>query len=256
MLSLSLSILGRRAAIVAGAVATISTVACSDGATAPRPPIAAIPPSGPQADIIPMKSLVTVKIQTIWGTLLPETALVKFFAANDSVVILDNSADDKNMTVGIVTVWQPPSNKYSACLVQDTKTYAVDASVYNCKSAPGGQKATDLGVLVMRRFPIVGAFQQDMNGNNIVGGKFIFTAPPSDGFTATAADGSANDLSAANDGKIVIRANRPGTYTWCELTPPTGFLLANPNCGTVNLGWDVDTGFIVKHQRIAIRLPG
>ena len=102
---------------------------------------------------------------------------------------------------------------------------------------------------MIREFPIAGFYMQDMLGNNITGGKITLTAPPSDGFTARATDGGANDLSPGVNGNIVFKANRPGTYTWCEVAPPTGYGLTSPSCGTIELYWDMGTGMVLHHAK-------
>ena len=249
MLSSSFALIRRRVTLIAGAFAIASVVACSDDTTAPRPATFSVPTTGAQPTIYPLRTIVSVHIRSIWGTLLPEKAAVKFFAANDSGVIWDNSASDKDSTVGSIKVSLPWSATFKACLVYDTKNYAIDVTKPYCNSAPGNASAVDLASLVMRQFPIAGAYMQDMNGNPITGGKITFTAPPSDGFTETVMDGGGNDLSPAVDGNIVVKGNRPGTYTWCEIVPPTGYNLASPSCGTVDLYWDSGTGFTIKHQK-------
>lgn len=254
MVSLRLTQLGSRLSVIAGAAALVSAVACSDSPTAPRPATASIPTSGAQPMILPLKSTVTVHVRTIWGTLLPETAAIKFFVGADSGVIWDNSANDQDPTVGSIKVSLLWSSSYKACLVYDTKNYAIDVTKPYCNSAAGGTSAVDLGSLVMRQFPIAGFYMQDISGNNITGGKITLTAPPSDGYTATATDGGANDLSLALDGKIVFKANRPGTYTWCEIAPPTGYSLTSPNCGTIDLYWDLGTATILHHAKSRMAL--
>jgi hypothetical protein len=101
------------------------------------------------------------------------------------------------------------------------------------------------------RHSAVRFFSQDLAGANIPGGAVSVVAPPSDGCSATASRNGAigGDLSAAGDGKIVLRANRPGTYSWCETAAPAGYYLTTPNCGTVNLSWNLSTGIILKHKK-------
>lgn len=255
MLSLGLTHIGRRATLVASAVAIVSAVACSDDATAPRPAATSIPTSGPQAMILPARSLVTVRIKTVWGTLLTDKANVKFFAAGDSGVIMDNSAADKDLTVGVITVALPWSSTFKACLVTDTKNYGIDVTKPYCNTVTGNVSTVEAGSLVMHEFPIGGVYVQDMAGNPITGGTFTFTAPPSDGFTTTVADGGGNDLSPGVNGNIVFKGNRPGLYTWCETVAPTGYYLTSPNCGTISMYWDLGTGIVVHHQKKLIVVP-
>jgi hypothetical protein len=253
MLSLGLSNIGRRAAVVAGAVAIVSAVACSDDTTAPQP-AAAKETSGPQAMILPARSLVTVRIKKVNGALLPEKGAVMFYAAGDSGVVWDNSAADKDMTVGIITVALPWSATFKACLYTDTQNYAIEALQPHCNSATGNVSAVDLGSLVMHHFPIVVFIMQDMSFNQISGGSLTVTAPLNDGFSEIATDEGQNDLLVGTPGRIGVQGNRPGTYTWCEKVAPNGYLLTSPTCGTVNLAWDTGIGVEIKHQmKLVIR---
>jgi len=246
MLSLDFTRFGRRIALVTGAVAVASAVACSDDATAPRSSASALP-QGAQRSIASGNSLVVVKIRDIWGSILTEKTTVKFSSKNGSLVLPDNAAQDMVNATDIIGALLPVADTFTVCLMTDTKNYGIDVTKPYCNSVPGNVGTVLAGSLVMRHFPTVGAYMQDMNGNSITGGSVKFVAPPNDGFSATVMDGGGNDLSQAVDGKIVINGNRPGTYTWCETAPPTGYSLTSPTCGTVNLYWDLGTGFIIKH---------
>lgn len=250
MLSLRLTTLGRRAAIVGGAVAIASTVACSDDPTAPHRDAASIPTSGPQASITAVRrSLVTVRVENINGFLITETPAVKFFAVNDSVIVFDNTAADKDMTLGIITVPLPVSATHKACLVYDTKTYGIDVWKPYCNTAAGGTATVDLGALVMHKFPFVSFSMRDAANFSFLPGATITVTAASQGFSKTVKDGAANDLKPGNDGKIGLRGNRPGTYTMCVTVPPTAYV-ALQTCRTTDLDWDMGVGHDVlfKYQ--------
>jgi len=250
MLSLRLTHLGRRAAIVWGTVTIVSTVACSDNPTAPRRDAASFPTSGAQASITAVRrSLVTVRVENIYGALITETPSVKFFALNDSVIVVDNTAADKNATPGIIAVPLPISATHKACLVNDTKTYGIDVWKPYCNTAAGGTATVDLGALVMHEFPFMSFSMRDAASLSLLPGAKITVTAASQGFSRTVKDGAANDLNPGNDGKIGLRGNRPGTYTMCVTVPPTAYV-ALQSCYNVNLDWDmgIGTDVLFKYQ--------
>jgi hypothetical protein len=248
MLPFGLTHIVRRAAVVAGAVAIVSAVACSDDTTAPVPAAASIPTTGAQGMILPARSLVTVRVKNVWGQLITDKAALKFLAAGDSVVIWDNSSADKDMTVGVVTVSLPWSATFKACLYTDTQNYAIDAFSSYCNTVAGNATTVNAGSLLMHQFPILGFTLRDQYQNQLVGATVSVIAPPSDGFSRTVADGGAGDLSVGVNGNITIKGNRPGTYSWCETVAPAGYNLASPTCGTVYVGWDMGVGTQLTHQ--------
>jgi len=251
MLSLCLTNLGRRAAIVGAAVAIASTAACSDNPAAPRSDAASIPTSEAQASIIPVpRSLVTVRVENIHGALITELPAVKFFYnANDSVTVYDNTAPDKDMTLGIITVPLPVSATHKACLVTDTKTYGINVWESYCNTAAGGTATVDLGVLVMHKFPfMMFSMKEGANLSLLPGAKITVTAAPQ-GFSRTVKDGSTKDLKPGDDGRIGLYGNRPGTYTMCVIESPTAYVPLQ-SCHNVNLTWDMGIGIDVlfKYQ--------
>ena len=244
------STLPRRGLALTSVLAILSAAACSDNTQSPTAPIAAppsIPSAGPNLDVSEITS-VGFKILTVWGTQLPEAATVKFMG-KDTIEVVDNLLPDLDPNLGSIRLNVPKADAFTACLKKDTKSYGIDVSKPFCSTAPVAVKMTVLPPLTMRAFPIVAFYSQDLNGANMAAGTIAITAPAPDVFAAVSADGGVADLSAAGDGKIVFRAHRPGTYSWCETVAPVGAYLTSPACSTVNLSWDVSTGVIVKHKR-------
>jgi hypothetical protein len=86
-----------------------------------------------------------------------------------------------------------------------------------------------------------------MFGTATPGGQFTVTGPPGSGYSQTITDGDANDRYAGVNGKIVLWVPAPGTYKWCETTPPPGYLMTSPQCGFVDLVWDFGVVVDLKH---------
>ncbi|HUQ41390.1 MAG TPA: hypothetical protein VM052_02700 [Candidatus Limnocylindrales bacterium] len=228
------------------------TAACSDSATAPQSQQGQHPSqvTAPSATILPYKTLVTVRITDIWGSLITDKAPITI-GDKAGPQIFDNSAADQNPTVGIISAFATRAPKLNVCLSNDTQHFAIDAMGNYCNEVAGNTSTVDAGSLVMHRFPKVQVLFQDMNGNQLAGAEIQIAANPvTDGFTTWAVDGGAYDYAGLLDGKISIQLNRPGTYSWCEATAPTkpaGFGLPVPKCGTFNAVWDLYTTLVIKH---------
>jgi len=237
----------RHVGVVAGTLIVASVVACTDDLTAPRGPAGAIPPAGAQAAIVLPRSLVTVRVE-FQGALLSEPAPIMFTVGNETAVVMDNTANDKNPTLGIITVSLPWSSSYKTCLYFDTPSYAIVPGWFSCSTVAGNAAVVDAGILRMRRFPLAAFSTRDVNWNPITEAEIQLDAD-ADGFFKTAEDGGPGELSPAIDGLIVIRGNRPGTYTWCETVPPPGYLKPSPSCGSIELKWDQTTSVVLQHAK-------
>jgi hypothetical protein len=205
--------------------------------------------------IIRARSLVTVRVEYN-GQLLDESVKIRFIAGSDTGIVGDNTVNDKNPTQGIVTVSLPWVSSYTACLYFDTPTYAIVPGWWNCSTVAGNAATVDAGILRMRRFPLAAFPTRDVNWNTITGAAFTLDAD-TDGFFKTAEDGGAGELSPSLDGLVVIRGNRPGTYTWCETVPPPGYHKSSPSCGSIELEWDKTTTVLgLTHaKKITIQPP-
>jgi hypothetical protein len=255
MLSFRLSHVARAAMTGAATLAMAATMACSDDATAPERAVSL--PQNPQSMIVP-RTLVTLKLTDTGGNLLPEAASARFIAGPDTVTLWDNSFYDTNKTTGIISVSMRWTSSYKACLFGDSKNYGIDVNLLpTCNTVAGGASAVDAGSLKLRKFPIAAFSLQDMNGGVVTEAEVQLIADPvTDGYMTTVQDGDTEDRKPAIDGKLWIRGNRPGTYTWCETLAPAGYLKTSPSCGTVDLHWDVVTPVTLKHQKkIIINLP-
>lgn len=238
---LSLDLISSRRRAVMAVIAGIAAAACSDAGTAPQSATVspALPTAGAQADIRVPRPLVTVRVKDSFGIYIIEKPFVKFVFGNDSIVIQDNTAADKDWNPGIITVPLPWAATYKACLYMDTKTFGIDTSLPLCNSAAGSTSTVDLGTLVMRHFPMVWFFMRDIDDLSLFPDATVkLTAPPGDGFSGFAKDGGSHDTDGMNDGDIYMRGNRPGLYTWCEVIPPKYHILPVPSCGTVDMKWD------------------
>jgi hypothetical protein len=237
----------RHVGVVAGLLIGASSVACTDDVTAPRRAAGAIPPAGAQGTIILPRSLVSVRVE-FGGQLLPEAARIRFVAGNDTAFVKDNTMNDKDPTLGIIKVSLPWSSSYQACLSADTPSYAIVPGWWACSTVAGNAAVVDAGILRMRRFPLAAFSTRDVNWNTITEAVFTLDAD-ADGFFRTAEDGGPGEISPAVDGMIVIRGNRPGTYTWCETVAPAGYLKPSPSCGSIELEWDQTTSVVLQHAK-------
>jgi hypothetical protein len=244
----SLARLARRASVLGGVVAAATVVACSDSATAPRPATVSVP-SGAEANIVVPKSLVTVKV-TIWnGNLFAyDKASVKFFANGDSGTVKDNSALDKDTTTGIISALIPMSPTVKVCLTDAPKDWSWDPN-QACNTVPGGTTKVNAGSLIIHNIPAIGLYNQNMAGKTIAAGKFTITGPAGSGYSLTVTDNDANDRNLA-PGDIVVWVPAPGTYKWCEITPPPGYQMTSPQCGFVDLVWDFGVTVYPKHAKM------
>lgn len=246
-------LVARRTALVAGVVGTVATVACSD-TTAPRPVTASIPTSGAEATILPLRTLVTVRVTTYFGQLIVEKPSVRFYFASDSVTVKDNSALDKDTTLGIIRASVPASAWIKVCLVGNTENFSFSPYA-GCITVAGNEPKVNAGTLIMHVFPAIGLRMLNKSGNVISGGTFTLTGPPGSGYSLTVSDGDANDRYVGVNGNIVVWVPAPGTYKWCETKAPLGYLIALPNCGTVDLEWDFGVAVDVTHSLILYGLP-
>ena len=243
---ISIARVARRAATLGSVAAAATVVACSDSATAPQPAAVSIP-STADANIIPLRMLVTVKV-TLWnGTLFGyDKASVKFIANGDSGTVKDNSAFDKDTTTGIISALVPWSASVKVCLTDAPKDWSWSPN-QACNTVPGGASKVNAGSLVIHNIPAIGLDMKNMAGNIIPGGKFEITGPPGSGYSQTITDGDANDRYAGVNGHIVLWVPAPGTYKWCEKVAPPGYLITLPECGLVTVVWDFGTLVEVKH---------
>jgi hypothetical protein len=245
--------IARRAALLGGVAATATIVACSDDATAPRPASVSVP-TGVDATILPLRSLVTVRV-TLWnGTLFAyDKASVKFFINGDSGVVKDNSALDKDTTTGIITANLARSATVKVCLTAPPKDWGFSANAA-CNTVAGGTPTVNAGSLIIHGVPAVQLNMRNKAGNIIAGGQFVITGPPGSGYSLTITDEDANDLY-KTPGKIVAWVPAPGTYKWCEKTPPPGYNMASPQCGFVDLIWDFGITVDITHSLKLYGLP-
>ena len=235
----------RRASVLGGVVAAAAVAACSDSATAPRPASVSVP-SGAEANVIMPKSLVTVKVTLYNGTLFAyDKASVEFFANGDSGTVKDNSAFDKDTTTGIISALVPMSPSVKVCLTDAPKDWSW-APNQACNTVFGGTMKVNAGSLIIHNIPAIGLYNENMAGNTIAGGQFTITGPPGSGYSLTVTDGDANDRNGIA-GRIVVWVPAPGTYKWCEKTPPPGYLMTSPQCGFVDLVWDFGITVYPKH---------
>jgi hypothetical protein len=250
----SIARLVRRASVLGGVIAAAAVVACSDSSTAPHPTSVSVP-SGADANIVPLRSLVTVKVTLYNGTLFAyDKASVKFIVNGDSGTVKDNTAFDKDTTTGIISALVPGSATVKVCLTSPPKDWNFSPKEA-CNTVPGGTAKVDAGALIIHNIPALGLYMWNMSGNAIPGGQFTITGPPGSGYSQTITDGDANDRYAGVNGKIVLWVPAPGTYKWCEKTPPPGYLMTLPQCGLVDLVWDFGITVDVKHYLKLNGLP-
>lgn len=259
--AITASLLWRRSAVAFAAAALAATGACGDDqVTAPKaaPEVA----TSNAAVIRLLAQEVTVRFKDINGNLITDGMLpshwLSLTAAGDTTadkVRYDNQkwADgDFNDTLGVMTVKMPYAKKQRACLYTFADDWAYD--VYQpvpCNEASVTTYKVDLGTLVMRKKPRHTFFLKDAFGVPITGASIHVTGPL--GYDKTFVDGGALDPVA--DGKILLKADQPGTYNWCEVTAPSGYNLTSPSCGIVNMSWEGNTWQTLYHTKKFRTLP-
>jgi hypothetical protein len=235
---------GRHAVLGAGVIAAATLTACSDDATAPRPARVSVP-SAADAAILPLRSLVSVRITNYVGKPIFEKPTVRFFAGGDSIDVKDNSPLDKDTTTSTIAASLPRSAWHKVCLATSTESYTFVQKAA-CKTVPGNTATVDAGTLVMQGYPGLGLRTLNRSGNIIAGGTFKITGPPGSGYQLTVTDGDANDRNPTIGG-IVVWVPAPGRYMWCEKVAPPGYLIVLPECGVVDLVWNFGVQTDVKH---------
>ena len=233
----------------------VSAAACGDAATAPQ---ATNAPKGLDQGskfLTPIAS-VTVKIVDIWGTQLTEGgARVKFTTSAGTVQAQDNVYDDLDPVLGSVKVLLSPAVTYEACVYSSTANYHADPGnpTYPiCRTVSPGTLKVEMGSVFMRRKPKVAFHFQDMTGNPVLGATLAMVWPGN--WYAMFYDGQPG-WDAVEDGKIVLKlTSGPGTYSWCEAKAPTGYMMANPQCGSFQAHYDVDTAILLQHKPL-MKLP-
>jgi hypothetical protein len=232
------------------------TTACGDNQATGPASSTNVPASN--ATFVPVLGQeVTIRLKDITGHLIPDGMIsVEFIAltANkDTVkrqVAYDNHLNpqyniDLNATGGIIAVRMPMAAIQKVCLYNTTYYWAFEGQVCTEVTTNGASKV-DAGSLVMRKKPVHIFVMKDGFGMPIKGGRVHVKGPV--WFDYDFEDGGVMDPGAAN-GQIEIHGDRPGTYEWCEVAAPSGYLLAKPTCGTLNLVWEGKTSTTLYHMQ-------
>jgi len=226
------------ATALVGALALLALAACADDTTAPKPTNA---PEKPNA----------IKLSTTWVTARfvddagnPAYPLWLSITSSGGATrgIGDNGpSDDSDPREGYVKVQMVTAPLYTACLTGVNAYFVWDTS---CKYAQPVNGTADLGTFIVHRRPEIHFYMKDRNENLLGGAELAVTGL--DGVTYLYADGVTGDQ--PNDGIIRVRVDGLATFTWCETKPPTGYLLAKPNCGTVTTtAWGQQLGKGIYH---------
>jgi len=234
--------------------------------TAPR---SATEVAAPSASLNPpvLVQEVAVRLKDINGNLIQEGMIpVEFLAltaAGDTVkrqVAYDNHLNpqyniDLNPLLGVMTIKMPMAAKQRVCLYNFSSLYAFEMYQPHCNEVTtNGAYKVDAGTLVMRKKPVHTFYLKDSFGFPVTGGK-IHVKGPLWYYDFSFEDGGFGDVGAP-DGKIEMRGEIAGTYEWCEVAPPTGYLLTKPACGTITLNWEGVTSQKLYHaQNIQVQLP-
>ena len=235
-------------------IATLAlSAACSDAATAPQ---TSSSPSGLDQSskfLVPVATA-TVKVVDIYGVQIPYgNTNFEFVVNGDTVFAEDNVSNDLDPAPGAVKVQLPPAVTYTVCAFGSAGPYyaAVGDPTYpTCKTVSPGTLKFDFGSITMRKKPKVTFLLHDMYGNKAPGATMQIVYP--NGYELTIAEGMAG-MDPVVDGKISTKLGPPGTYTWCETKAPTGFMMANPSCGTIQAQYDVETTIVLKHKSLMVK---
>ena len=245
--------IGRRAVAVGLAALAMSTVACSDDATAPRHPAASPMAEGPSANMGRVQTLVTVRIVDIWSQNVPEKATIRFIwnAGADTLYVKDNAAMDIDLTVGAMKVNFPTSAQYEACVQGGTLHYAGEPwtpAYPMCSKKSTISTSVNLGNVFMRRRPVVTWTMKDEFGAIIPGGSVFLQKSPN--IYMDIADGQAPwDEAPALDGKIKFTMLDPGPSVYWETKAPLKHDLV-PGYHPFTAVWEGVYNFTLTHEKL------
>jgi hypothetical protein len=233
-------------------LAVAALAACAD---APTSPTARAPEGAPRAAFVGVPELPgIVEVRDASGTLVGGQTVAFWRELKDSVHVLDNSALDLDKAAGRFRVLMPTGTMFRAYLRATTPEYA--------STMPGGSNMqpvngeVQFGTLTVAVRPIVRVSMYDRRKRLAPGATVSVTGS----WKYTATDGTSSDLAiggatGAYDGIITLRAPYEGTHTLCEVTPPSGFLLATPNCVTFTAKFGMVHLFTFKHETGIIAPP-
>lgn len=230
-----------RAISVAAVTLLGLTTACQDGPTAPAP-ASTKEVSAPQATIYPvLGATMTVAIRDINGVVIPEKLGIKIFlggSVTDTVSVFDNTAADKDVSIGRFKITVPWHSSYKVCATGLSANYGVDYYLDACKTITTNATSFDAGSVVAHRRPKFLLQLRDGFGNTLTGAAAQFTYAP-------------GQYSTFNDqftpGVIVAVLPQPGTYPYCETKAPTGYAFTNPQCSSITIGWDTVWSHTLVH---------
>jgi hypothetical protein len=234
----------RRATVFAGAVWLLALAACADDATAPTTRKTA---DRPNAIKLPSSTWVTARFVDENNTpAYPMYIHVTPYRGSTWTVADGEGWGDTDPREGFVKRLLPSAPSYTGCLVGTHAIYAYEEGT--CHFAVPVNGTADLGVFKVYRRPQVFFQIQDRNGSLIKGGTLTVVAP--DSSVQYTLYENYNDDSPTIDGVISFRPGKLGTWSYCEVEPPPGYLLAKPACGTVTVSaWGQNVTVPIKHAR-------
>ena len=247
-----------RRAIAAGvSVLAMTSAACSDAVTEPKPVVNV---QSPSSDIIITPvffKTATLKVTDVAGNLLPESAVIKIWTSpTDSIVFGDNATKyDLDQTTGKVKLVLSATGYYKACVWGWAINYMAEKNpaVYpTCANGVVNGSTVDFGTLFMRRKARI-AFYTQMKNGTLIPGATIQMTPPNGFIQYSVADGGASplDYDQTVNGVIQFKSSAgAGVHNWCETVAPTGFALASPNCGSLDAKFEQEYAIVLKHKAL------
>lgn len=260
---------------LAAALAAALTGACNDGPLGPntstrpaasRGAVAPAPSAVPPGMIHAAIWIYPEGVAKQWGNYLPGTT-VRFSTDKGVVDVVDNGPGDRQSTPGLYHIYLPAgSTFYKAEVVGAPVGYQLPTSPTYATVVKGGLNPDYLvfgndGVTLSAKKQLRVNFVDKQTRKPVAGGTVVVTAPGLD-LIWTLTDGGAGDLTPLGaqgpaDGQVTVYAPIKAISTWkvCEQTPPSGYLLTEPACVTMNVPATEMTNTVTLFHQTGIIAP-
>jgi hypothetical protein len=251
-----LTSLSRRAASCVSLAAVALTAACSDAPTSPAAN------NGPSSVLAAKASgganfgsAVTAEIQVLNSAGEPVNAVVDFYTDKAITQVRDNGPDDLEPSSGRLRVVLPSSNGYRAKVVGTFDLggqVALDVPQNSSSGKQSGQKVSYTPITLPLK-PIVWMHFLDKSKQLLPGATAVIY--DANGSHVQSLGDGPYDPHGPLDGKVVAYLPKDGTYTACEMMPPTGYVLTSQKCITIAVKWGTETTLAYFHTPGIIAPP-
>ena len=233
--------LRRRTTVLVGAAAILALAACAEEVTEPS---IRKTPDRANALQLPSQTWVTARFVDENNNPAPHMYIHVTPYRGGTWTVGDSEVwKDVDPRVGFVKRLLPSAPSYTGCLVGTHAFYVYEEGT--CHYAMPVNGTADLGAFKVYARPQVFFQLQNKNGSLIKGGMIKVVAP--DSSVEYTLYENFNDDSPI-DGIISFRPGTLGTWSFCEMEPPPGYLLTKPACGTVTVtAWGQNVFVPLKH---------